>query len=164
MSAANQSAASNISVPRSKGSNTSTELTLAASAILYTNDQSANLDLWDSIFALISLLGINKFQSYDAQNIICSYVDRDIYLAMFLDDKLIKDLSNLVEVSVAVWHLINTIYVLWNTLDTDNFPFLLFNFLDFILILLSFLFLIFFWMMKRHVILQSHDISHDVTS
>ena len=61
-----------MSVPQNKGSNTSTELTLAISEILYTNDQPANLNLWDSIFALISLLGINKFQSYDAQNIICS--------------------------------------------------------------------------------------------
>jgi len=74
MSTANQSAASNMSVPQNKGSNTSTELTLATSAILYTNDQPANLDLWDSIFTLISLLGINKFQSYDAQNIIFSLV------------------------------------------------------------------------------------------
>ena len=54
--------------------------------------------------------------------------------------------------------------VLWNTLDTNNFFFLLFNFSDFILILCSFSFLIFFWMTKRHVTLQSHDMSHDVTS
>ena len=39
------------------------------------------------------------------------------------------------------------------------FLFLLFS--DFIEILFSFSF---FWTMKRHVTLQSHDMSHDVTS
>ena len=53
---------------------------------------------------------------------------------------------------------VTPVSVLWNTLDTDNFSFLLFNFFDFILISFSFLFLIFFWTMKRHVTLQSHDI------
>jgi len=54
--------------------------------------------------------------------------------------------------------------LLWNALDTDNFFFLLFNFSDFILILCSFPFLIFFWTTKRHVTLQSHDRSHNVIS
>jgi len=54
--------------------------------------------------------------------------------------------------------------VLWNALDTNNFSFLLFNFSEFIFILLSFLFFILFWITKRYVTLQSHDISHDVTS
>jgi len=54
------------------------------------------------------------------------------------------------------------IYVmLWNVVDTNNFSFLLFNFSDFILIFFSFLF---FLTMKRHMTLQSHDMSHDVTS
>jgi len=59
--AANQPATSNVSMPQGKGSNTSTKPTLAASVILYNNDQPANLDLWNSIFALTSLLGIDKF-------------------------------------------------------------------------------------------------------
>ena len=49
-------------------------------------------------------------------------------------------------------------------LNTNNFyfSFLLFFwfYINFLLIFFSFL----FWIMKRHVILQSHDRSHDVTS
>ena len=49
--------------------------------------------------------------------------------------------------------------VLWNTLDTNIFLFLLSIFLNFI-----FLFLFLLVTMKRHVTLQSHDMSHDVMS
>ena len=53
--------------------------------------------------------------------------------------------------------------MLWNTLDTNIFLFLLSIFLDFIFLFfwISFFFLL---MMKRHMILQLHDRSHDVTS
>ena len=44
------------------------------------------------------------------------------------------------------------------------FMFLFFYFPDFIFTLFFFFFLFFFWTMKRHVTLQSHDKSHDVTS
>jgi len=47
-------------------------------------------------------------------------------------------------------------------LNTNNFIFLFFYFSDFILILFFLFF--FFWTMKRHMIPQSHDRSHDVTS
>ena len=59
------------------------------------------------------------------------------------------------------------ITVLWNTLDTNIFLFLLSIFLNFIFFfLLNFFFFFFFFlvMMKRHVTLQSHDLSHDVMS
>ena len=61
------------------------------------------------------------------------------------------------------------ITVLWNALDTNIFLFLLSIFLNFIfLFLLNFFFFFFFFfflvMMKRHVTLQSHDMSHDVMS
>ena len=69
MLAANQLATLNVSVLQDKGSNTSIEPILAASVISYNNDQLANLDLWDGIFVSTSLLEIDKFQSYDAQNI-----------------------------------------------------------------------------------------------
>jgi len=111
VSAANQSATSNMSVPQGKGSNTSAEPTLAALAILYTNNQLADLDLWDRIFTLISLLGIDKFQSYNAQNIMCSLIQIGTFTQQCpLGNKLTKDLSNLAEVSVVAWYLINAIY------------------------------------------------------
>ena len=63
-----------------KGSNTSVELTLAVSVILYINNQLGDLDLWDNIFALTSLLGIDKFQNYNTQNIICSLMQIGIFI------------------------------------------------------------------------------------
>ena len=48
--------------------------------------------------------------------------------------------------------------LLQNILNTNNFYFILFYFSDFIL------FYFYFWTMKRHVTLQSHDMSHEVTS
>ena len=53
--------------------------------------------------------------------------------------------------------------LLWDALDTNNFYFILFYFSNFIWILFFFSFL-FFWTMKRHMIFQSHEMSHDVTS
>jgi len=53
--------------------------------------------------------------------------------------------------------------MLWDALNTNNFYFILFYFSDFILILFFFSFSFFFWTMKRHVTLQSHERSHDVT-
>ena len=52
--------------------------------------------------------------------------------------------------------------MLWDAWDMNNFYFLFLLFSDLIGILFSFFF--FFWTMKRHVTLQSHDMSHDVTS
>jgi len=49
MLVANQSAASNVSMPQGKGSNTSAEPTLAASAIPY-NNQLADPNLWDGLY------------------------------------------------------------------------------------------------------------------
>jgi len=55
--------------------------------------------------------------------------------------------------------------MLWDAWDMNNFYFLFLLFSDFIGILFSFSFsFLFFWTMKRHVTLQSHDMSHDVTS
>ena len=47
----------------------STEPILKTSALSYNKNKLANLDLWDSLFTLILLLGINEFTSSNAQNI-----------------------------------------------------------------------------------------------
>ena len=56
--------------------------------------------------------------------------------------------------------------MLWNALDTNISLFLLSIFLILYFFSFEFLFLFLFFLvtMKRHVILQSHDMSHDVTS
>jgi len=52
--------------------------------------------------------------------------------------------------------------MLWDALDMNNFYFIFILFSDFIGILFSFSFLL--DEMKRHMTLQSHDMSHDVIS
>ena len=76
----------------------------------------------NSVFAPTSLLGVDKFQSYDTQNIICSLMCIGIFIKQHhLGNKLIKDFPNLAEVSFATWYLINTIYELgWDRLSADN--------------------------------------------
>ena len=69
VSAANQPTTSNVSISQDNGPNSSAESTLDASAL--PSNQLANSDLWDGVFTPTSLLGVNKFQSYDAQNITC---------------------------------------------------------------------------------------------
>ena len=61
VSAINQPAASNMSVLQDNILISSTGATLNASVIPYSNNQLANLDLWDSLFAPASLFGIDKF-------------------------------------------------------------------------------------------------------
>ena len=120
VSAANQPAASNVSISQDNGPNSSTEPTLDASALL--SNQLANSDLWDGVFAPTSLLGVNKFQSYDAQNITCLLMHIGTFIKWCpLGNKPIKDFSDLAKVSFATWHLINAIYESgWNRLSTDN--------------------------------------------
>ena len=65
MSVVNQSTDLNMSVPQGNSPITSAEVTLNMSALQYNNDQLASPDLWDSLFALTSLLGINQFLSYN---------------------------------------------------------------------------------------------------
>ena len=75
---------------------------------------------------------------------------------------LLKTLANLwylegiLERSEASASFAELAWMLWNALDTNNFHFILFYFPNFIWILFFFSFL-FFWTMKRHMILQLHD-------
>jgi len=122
MLAANQPAASNVSVSQGNSPISSAEPTLETSVLPYDNNQPANPDLWNGVFAPTSLLGVDKFQSYDTQNIICSLMCIGTFIKQHpLGNKLIKDFPNLAEVSFAIWYLINTIYELgWNRLSADN--------------------------------------------
>ena len=102
MSAVNQSTNSNVSIPQSNSPFLSTEVTLNTLALLYNNDQLADPDLWDGLFTPTSLLGVDQFLSYDTQNITCSLVYIGTFIKQcLLDNKLIKGLSDLVEVSIA---------------------------------------------------------------
>ena len=47
--------------------------------------------------------------------------DRDVYQAIFLDNKLAKDFLELAEISTISWHLINAIYEFrWDKLIIDK--------------------------------------------
>jgi len=67
-----QLARTNMSMPQGQGMSNNVKPMLESSAIPYNNNQSADPELWDGLFSPISLLGIEKFLSSDAQNITCS--------------------------------------------------------------------------------------------
>ena len=80
-------------------------------AISYQENQPADPDLWDSIFAPISIFGIDQYISDDPQNITYFL----FYIVMFikqqsLDDKTAKDILPISEFRAAVWEFISTIY------------------------------------------------------
>jgi len=58
--------------PQSQGIAFSTESNMNSLSVPYNNNQPANLDLLYDLFALVLLLGIEKFLNNDAQNIIYS--------------------------------------------------------------------------------------------
>ena len=68
---AGQPAGINVSMPHGQGMKENTEPMIESLAIPYDNDQLADPDLWDGLFAPVWLLRINKFLSCDAQNITC---------------------------------------------------------------------------------------------
>ena len=72
MSAVQQPTESNVPMSQDQGIDNSAESSLNTLAIPYDNNQLANLDLWDSFFALTSLLEVKKFLNSDVQNITCS--------------------------------------------------------------------------------------------
>jgi len=99
MLVANQPAASNVSVPQDNSLIFSAEPTLETSALPYDNNQPADPDPWNSVFTLTFLLGVNKFQSYDAQNITCLLMCIGMFIKQCpLGNKPIKDFSDLAEV------------------------------------------------------------------
>jgi len=67
-----QLARTNVSMPQGQGMSNNAKPMLKSSAIPYNNNQPAGPELWDGLFSPISLLGIEKFLSSDAQNITCS--------------------------------------------------------------------------------------------
>jgi len=100
--AANQPATLNMSVLQGNGLIFSAEPTLDTSVLPYSNNQPADPNLWNGIFTPIFLLGVDKFQSYDAQNITCSLMHIGTFIKQcLLGNKPIKDISDLTEVGFA---------------------------------------------------------------
>jgi len=97
-----QTAEDNVSMPHGQDMNiTNTRSSLESLAIPYNDNQSANPNLWDNIFSSASLIEIKKFFSSNAQNIMCSLLRIETFIKQcFLGDKLAKDFSKLVEISI----------------------------------------------------------------
>ena len=112
MPAVNQPAISNVSVSHGNSPLLSAEATLNTSVLPYSDNQPADPNLWDGLFALTSLFGVDKFQSIDAQNIECSLLHIETFIKQCpLGNKPIKDFPNLAE----------AIYKLgWDRLSADN--------------------------------------------
>ena len=100
----------------------STKSNLDSLAIPYNNNQPADSDLWDGFFTQIFLLKVEKFLSYDAQNIICSLLRIETFIQQCsLSNKSTKNFLELMDIRVIVQCLINTIYKLgWDKLIKDN--------------------------------------------
>ena len=122
MSAVNQSTTSNISVPQGNRPIPSAEVALNTLVLPYNNDQPANLNLWDSLFALTSLLKVDKFHIYDTQNITCSLIYIETFIKQcLLGNKPTKNFSDLAKVGIATWYLINAICELgWDKLSAND--------------------------------------------
>ena len=106
-----QPAGINMSIPYSQDIENSTEPIIESLAIPYNNNQLVNLDLWNGLFALVLLLRIKEFLTYDTQNITCSLLRISIFIKQHsLDDRLAKNFLKLTDISFAAWCLINVIY------------------------------------------------------
>jgi len=76
--------------------------TLEFLTIPYNDNQPADLDLLDSIFSPTSLIGVKKFLSSNAQNIICLLFRIGTFIKQYsLGDKLAKDFLKLVKIGTA---------------------------------------------------------------
>jgi len=111
-----------MSVPQGQDISNNTEPMLKSLAISYNNNQLADLELWNSLFAPISLLRIKKFLSSNAQNITYSLFLIEMFIKQcFFKNKPIKNFLKLVDIGFAAWHLINIIYDSgWNKLRADE--------------------------------------------
>jgi len=79
-------------------------------------------NLCNSLFALVSLLRINKFLSCDAQNITCSLLRISTFIKQhFLGNRAAKNFLKLADIGFATWYLVNIIYKSdWNYLSIDE--------------------------------------------
>ena len=93
-------AGSNMSISQGQDMAISTEPNVNSSAIPYNNNQLADLDLWDGLFAPALLLEIEKYLSSDVQNITCSLLRIGIFIQQCsLRDWPTKDFPELVDIS-----------------------------------------------------------------
>jgi len=84
---------------------------LESSAILYQENQPMDPELWDSLFAPISLFDVNQYLNGDAKNITCSLLRIVVFIKQCsLSNKTIKDIPAISEFSTTVWFLISMIY------------------------------------------------------
>jgi len=84
---------------------------LESLVILYQDNQLANLQLWDNNFTPVSLFDIDKFITSDIKNIVCSLLKIAIFIKQqLLDDRITKNISQIVDFSFVSWEFINTIY------------------------------------------------------
>ena len=100
MSSAGQPISINMSMPHGQGMEKNTEPIIKPSAISYDNNQPVDPDLWNSLFALVLLLRINKFLSSNAQNITCLLFRIGMFIKQHsLSNKPAKDFLELADIS-----------------------------------------------------------------
>jgi len=98
MSLVGQPASINMPMPHGQDMEKSAKPMIEPSAILYDNNQLVDPDLWNSLFALVLLLSINKFLSSNVQNITCLLLEIGILITQHsLSDKLTMDFLKLAD-------------------------------------------------------------------
>ena len=101
-------------------SNTSTTQGIKPSVIPYAVNQPADLQLWDSSFCPISLLGMNEFLDGDAKNITCSLLRMVTFIRQRkLEDKTVEDILQITKFGSVAWEFLSVIYEAgWDKLTT----------------------------------------------
>jgi len=111
LSIARQPAKVNMSMLHGQSMESSVKPMLEPLVILYNNNQPADPNLWNGLFASISLLGIDKFINSNVQNIMCLLLRIGTFIKQHtLSDKHAKDFLELANIGFIAWYLINVIY------------------------------------------------------
>jgi len=78
--------------------------------VLYTSNQPANPQLWDSSFCPISLFGMNEYLKGDAKSITYSLLKMAAFLRQHkLENKTIEDIPQISEFSFMAWDFLSAI-------------------------------------------------------
>ena len=102
--------------------NTTASPILESSAISYQENQLVDPNLWDSIFALISIFRVDQYISDNTQNITCFLLQIAQFIKQqSLGDKTVEDILLIFKFEAVAWQLISAIYESgWDKLIADN--------------------------------------------
>ena len=79
--------------------------------IIYTANQPADLQLWDSNFCPILIFNMNEYLEDDAKNIICSLLRTVVFIRQHkLENKTTENISQISKFGFVAWDFLLAIY------------------------------------------------------